>query len=206
MKIAALFVASDGPYTNQIDIDAWDECRDARKYNGPYPVIAHPPCQRWGKYYAGSPLVIARTGHRFKKGDDNGCFESALKSVRTYGGVLEHPASSFAFNYYGLPIPDKQEQWTAFDEHGGASIYVEQGNYGHRIRKPTWLYAISTYLPEVDRTVKPLNIPKSAILKVGEKEAYRRGELAYCPKPERIHTPQQFLELLKHIAQGLGPC
>lgn len=47
--IAALFVESDGVYQNIDGIECWDVKRDARKYKGPYPVIAHPPCQKWGK-------------------------------------------------------------------------------------------------------------------------------------------------------------
>jgi hypothetical protein len=67
-------------------------CRDAsRLYAGPHPVVAHPPCQRWGKLWAGQPLWIKRTGIRKIKGDDDGCFASALAAVRKWGGILEHP-------------------------------------------------------------------------------------------------------------------
>jgi hypothetical protein len=37
-----------------------------------------PPCQRWGKLWAGQPLWIKRTGIRKIKGDDGGCFATAL--------------------------------------------------------------------------------------------------------------------------------
>ena len=38
--IAALFVQTEGCYLNLEGVDPWDEARDARKYRGPYPVIA----------------------------------------------------------------------------------------------------------------------------------------------------------------------
>ena len=47
--IAALYVARAGTYFNLLDVDPWDEIRDARLYDGPHPVVAHPPCQRWGR-------------------------------------------------------------------------------------------------------------------------------------------------------------
>ena len=72
--VAALFVAAKGSYTGMAGIDAWTADRDARRYDGPFPVVAHPPCQRWGKLWAGQPLHIKRTGERKIKGDDNGCF------------------------------------------------------------------------------------------------------------------------------------
>jgi hypothetical protein len=43
--IAALFVATNGPYFGLPDVDPWDVTRDARTYPGPHPVVAHPPCQ-----------------------------------------------------------------------------------------------------------------------------------------------------------------
>ena len=46
--IAALYVESGGSYYGLDGVDPWDETRDARQYAGPWPAVAHPPCQRWG--------------------------------------------------------------------------------------------------------------------------------------------------------------
>ena len=46
--IAALYVERDGIYYGLPDVDPWDEARDARLYPGPHPVVAHPPCARFG--------------------------------------------------------------------------------------------------------------------------------------------------------------
>jgi hypothetical protein len=146
--IAALFVEPNGAYYGLPDVDPWDEKRDARLYAGPHPVVAHPPCSRWCRL---AGLIEARwhgktvgKGKRkrvasMKRGEDGGCFASALSSVRKWGGVLEHPAYSDAFAHYGLPAP-KPGGWqkTIF---GGWVCHVEQGNYGHPAKKATWLYA-----------------------------------------------------------------
>ena len=95
--VAALFVQENGCYAGLPGVDAWPESRDARLYAGPWPVVAHPPCQRWGKMWFGQPLTVKRTGVRKKKGEDGGCFAAALAAVRKWGGVLEHPASSNAW-------------------------------------------------------------------------------------------------------------
>lgn len=47
--VAALFVEKDGPYSELNQVDVWDIERDARFYNGPFPVVAHPPCERCGR-------------------------------------------------------------------------------------------------------------------------------------------------------------
>ena len=80
--IAALYVATGGCYFDLEGVDPWDEARDARLYAGPHPVVAHPPCQRWGRYWSGGPSARVRQ----KLGDDGGCFASALISVQTWGG------------------------------------------------------------------------------------------------------------------------
>jgi hypothetical protein len=89
-QIAALFVATDGCYFGLPGVDPWDAQRDARNYDGPHPVVAHPPCQLWVNFAA---LNYKRYGGGHNRpGNDHGCFESALRAVRRWGGVLEHPA------------------------------------------------------------------------------------------------------------------
>lgn len=66
--IAALFVQDGGAYFGMSEVDPWPEARDARRYAGPWPVVAHPPCQRWGKLWAGQPLWIKRAGELAFKG------------------------------------------------------------------------------------------------------------------------------------------
>ena len=81
------------------DVDPWDIHRDARLYNGPHPVVAHPPCSTWGQL---ASVNQARWGKMI--GDDEGCFEAALNTVRRFGGVLEHPADSVAWQRF-IPAP-----------------------------------------------------------------------------------------------------
>ena len=147
-------------------VDPWDEPRDARLYAGPYSVVAHPPCQRWGRFWHGCPLKP----HQFKLGSDAGCFASALTAVRNFGGVLEHPADSHAFRYFGLIPPARHQGWQRADTYG-AACYVEQGHYGHAARKPTWLYAVSGDLPELNWSNGSQVIPAYAVERYGYEKA-----------------------------------
>jgi hypothetical protein len=143
VTVAALYVEKDGVYANLPGVEVWAEERDARLYDGPWPVVAHPPCARWSR-------LAGFTEFRFglKRGDDGGCFEHALRAVRAYGGVLEHPAFSKAWDTYGLAEPTWREGWT-YGLDGGASAYIEQGRYGLPVKKATWLYAYGVELPEL---------------------------------------------------------
>lgn len=141
--IAALYVAKGGTYYNIPDVDPWDESRDARLYDGPWAVVAHPPCQRWGRYWSGGPSAKVRRD----KGDDGGCFAAALDAVRMWGGVLEHPEASHAWRAFGLLAPPKDGGWVTAGDWQGWTCCVEQGHYGHRARKATWLYAAHVELP-----------------------------------------------------------
>jgi hypothetical protein len=206
MRVAALFVQTNGCYFGLPDIEPWDERRDARKYPGPYPVIAHPPCQRWGKMWMGSPSYVAKTGIRKKKGDDNGCFHAALNAVREYGGVLEHPWGSHAWAHFGIAKPSRKGGWIKADHHGGYTCCVEQGRYGHRARKPTLLYVAGVGLPELLWGESEPNYPQWAIDKYGIKRVKRRGEIARkgggTDSSPRISTPAAFRDLLISIARN----
>lgn len=136
--ISALYVETDGCYYGMPDVDPWDEARDARLYAGPHPVIAHPPCQRWGAMAA---VNFSRWGGEHNRpGNDNGTFAAAIKAVRTFGGVLEHPAKSRAWDQFQLPKPIGVG-WQS-DISGCWVCEVWQSAYGHRANKATWLYYV----------------------------------------------------------------
>lgn len=144
--IAALYVAKGGCYFGLEGVDPWDEARDARLYAGPWPVVAHPPCERWGRYWHGGPSARVRR----KLGDDDGCFSAALASVNRWGGVLEHPEGSHAWRAFNLVAPPRDGGWVSAGLfHPGHTCCVEQGHYGHRARKATWLYAAHVELPRL---------------------------------------------------------
>lgn len=203
--IAALYVKTGGAYYGMPwAVDPWDEARDARTYAGPWPVVAHPPCQRWGKFWAGQPLHIKRTGERKIKGDDNECFRCGLHSVRTLGGVLEHPRDSYAWDYFGLNKPPRTGGWVKADDFGGWTCCVEQGRYGHYARKPTWLLAYKCWLPVLDWGESPARLDPAVIARMGYKRAQRLGELGSRGGGQnsapRIGTPEPFRRLLLSIA------
>ena len=202
--IAALFVETGGAYFGLPGVDPWDESRDARAYPGPHPVVAHPPCQRWGKLWAGQPLWIKRTGERKTKGDDAGCFASALAAVRAFGGVLEHPWGSHAWPAHNLNTPPRSGGWISADFFGGWTCCVEQGRYGHYARKPTLLYAVGTALPELEWGHSEARLDPAVVARMGLKRAKRLGEVGAkgggTDSTPRIHTPPAFRELLLSIA------
>lgn len=202
--VAALFVATGGVYFNIDGVDAWDITRDARGYAGPYPVVAHPPCERWGRYWGGGPS--ARVKRRL--GDDNGCFVFALEAVRMWGGILEHPEASHAWAHHGLNKPPKSGGWISADTQGGWTCCVEQGHYGHVARKATWLYAIDVDLP-------PLIWGPSAGRRLDEgfhsrEERQRARAAGVKPRKrlstkENLATPIPFRDLLLSIARTARP-
>lgn len=192
MTIAALFVESSGIYGQLADIELWPEGRDARLYAGLFPVVAHPPCARWGRYWWGGPS----SRQRYAKGDDGGCFENALACVRAFGGVLEHPSASSAWDAYGLKKPPRKGCWVPADSLGGFTCCVDQGHYGHRAQKATWLYANVPVLPALIWG-KLLNISVDR----SNRRAVRTGICQRMSKRERTATPKTFAELLVSIAR-----
>jgi hypothetical protein len=202
--IAALYVQADGVYAGLPHVELWPEARDARTYAGPWSVVAHPPCQRWGRYWHGSP----RKPHQYAKGDDAGCFAAALASVRAWGGVLEHPAHSHAWLAHGLPWPAASGGWQR-DTDGGWCCHVEQGHYGHASRKATWLYAVGGDLPELRWGTSGQRIDPSLLERRGYEYARRCGIIGLAGGKRnteiRNATPVAFRDLLISMAMSVQP-
>ena len=177
-SVAALYVEPDGPYAGLDGVEVWDEARDARAYTGPHPVVAHPPCTRWCK-----PATI----HFQRDGNDGGCFAAALESVRDFGGILEHPAYSLAWRWFGLCTPPLSGGWVNADWIGGWTCHVNQGHYGHRAKKPTWLYAHSSKIPS---------------LKWGQSKSAMNHEGLGSGKVRSV-TPVPFRDLLLSMARSV---
>lgn len=197
MTIAALYVQADGCYANLAGVDPWPEARDARLYAGPWPVVAHPECKRWGRFWHGSPSKP----HQFKLGDDGGQFAAALASVRQWGGILEHPEGSQAWAAYGLAAPPREGGWIRADwpAHDGWTCCVEQGAYGHKGRKATWLYGCAVNLPELAWGSAPGDFRRP--VDSANPKARVRGEVERMSKRQRSATPIPFRDLLLSIAR-----
>jgi hypothetical protein len=82
--VAALWVRADSLYFQIPGVECFDLSRDAYSYDGPHPVIAHPPCGPWGRYRAVSA-------------QDAFAGIWAMHLVDRFGGVVEQPASSRLF-------------------------------------------------------------------------------------------------------------
>lgn len=175
-------------YWNLEGVDPWDEERDARLYAGPWPVVAHPPCERWGRYWGGGPSARVKR----IKGDDAGCFAAALEAVRKWGGVLEHPEASHAWRAFGLPIPTRREGWITGNRlrpHDGWTCCVEQGHYGHRARKATWLYAFGCELPALGLGPGPRRTARRGIPLQGRERRRSRRRSTASPAPQHRGEP-----------------
>lgn len=202
--IAALYVETDGCYFGRPAIDAWDVSRDARLYAGPHPVIAHPPCQRWGRMATGGPSAPGR----YLVGDDGGCFRAALAAVRRFGGVIEHPCDSKAWKHFGLAHPKRHAGWQSADHLGGWTCYVEQGHYGHMSRKPTWPYVFGVrrdLLPELNWSKGEQRLHPVALARYGYAKARRIGMTAMVGGKDKTRirnaTPPEFRDVLIGIAR-----
>lgn len=179
MKVAALFVDPASPYHFMEDVECWGEESDARTYLGNFPVVAHPPCERWGKFF-----WRGKRGARATLGDDQGCFLSALVDVERCGGVLEHPEGSAAWPRYGLVSPEPFK-WVR--SRAGWVASVDQALYGHRAIKRTWVYYVG-----------PRPSPKHLNL---DRAMFSSLPVEHMGHEERRLTPPKFAEALVRMAR-----
>lgn len=174
-----------------MDADVWDADRDAMKWRGGTPVVAHPPCRAWGRL------------RRFAK-PQPGELELArfaVAQVRRYGGVLEHPECSTLWPDQGLPAPGKR------DEYGGWTLPVHQYWWGHRAQKKTLLYIVGC--EPCDLPAMPLQLGTSeCVIRLDKRRAdgthIRKGDSDWkqpLGPAEREATPPDFAVWLLELAR-----
>lgn len=193
MKVAALYIdPKRGPYASMPDVDPWGVERDATRYEGPWPVVAHPPCAAWGRY--------AHRAH-----DDGRTGPIAVAQVRRFSGVLEHPRDSRLWRECGLPLPG----WLP-DAWGGWTVEVFQRDWGHRADKPTWLYVVgcsAADLPPMPPSQPPRDAwtPSRRVLDPARLSSARprgaRGIVECMSKTQRHLTPPAFAAWLVDLAR-----
>lgn len=115
MQVAILCADTISNYFKIPDLDIYTIERPAELFDGPGPVIAHPPCAQWSRMHAFA---------NFSKDDlDTAAF--CVDMVKEYGGLLEQPAGSSLFKYFGLKV----------------TYSVDQSWWGFPARKRTYLYS-----------------------------------------------------------------
>jgi len=179
--VAALFVRPDSVYKRMLRVDAWDAERDARKFPGGIPVVAHPPCRAWGRL---RQFALPRD-------DEKDLARFAVAMVRGHGGVLEHPAESTLWADQMLPLPGR-----APDAYGGWTMVIQQFHFGHRAEKRTWLYIVGVHPDKIPLLPHREGSPSHC---VRPSKSYPR--LPSRSKAEREQTPTRLANWLVQLAE-----
>lgn len=169
--VAVLFARADSVYKTLDGCDVYDEARDARTYDGPWPVVAHPPCRAWGNF-----AMFAKP-----RPDERNLARLAVALVREFGGVLEHPAGSKLWDAQRLPAIGQRDAW------GGHTLVIDQHWWGHRAQKRTRLYIVGCSgadLPEF-----PLKLGRAEFVVGDVGRATSGDDRPEISKAEREHTP-----------------
>lgn len=190
-RIAALYVDPRGPYPKLVDVDCWDQTRDARLYDGPDPVVAHPPCGPWGN------LRHMRVPNRARRAQDEDCGPRAIEQVQRWGGVLEQPKGSRLFAHCGV---DERELYT-----------IEQVQWGHVARKKTWLYVVGISPRDMCDAILPWTRERRAPTHwvSGGRLHVRKGSggvvppgIKVCSAQQRRRTPPALAEWLVSLGRA----
>lgn len=189
--VAVLFARADSYYKTLPQCDVYDMARDARTYDGPWPVVAHPPCRGWGQLkHMASP-----------RPDERNLARLAVALVREFGGVLEHPAKSSLWLAQQLPKPGKVDQF------GGWTLPIIQFHWGHKAEKKTWLYIVGVDQRDIPDIPIKLGEPTHVIASSTMRQ--KRGHPSFRPevtKAEREHTPPELCTWLVELARRCRPC
>lgn len=179
MTVAVLFARADSHYKALAGVDVWDAERDARRWPGGCPVVAHPPCRAWGRL-----RTFARP-----RPDEMNLARLAVALVREFGGVLEHPAGSTLWPAQKLPRPGER------DQYGGWTLAAPQKWWGHKAEKATWFYVVGCEPGDIPPL--PYVMGEAAYVVQSRK---RHDYRPHITKAEREHTPQALAAWLVELA------
>lgn len=179
-EVAVLFARRDSIYKRMCGVTVFDKDRDARTWPGGTPIVAHPPCRAWARLVG---LAKPEPGEEL-----NAVW--AVRMVRTYGGVLEHPALSRLWLCCEMALPGR------VDEYGGWTHVIHQRNFGHKADKATWLYICGASPAQIPHTPLTLDYATHTI---STNSRYKtRPEVS---KAERERTPPALAEWLVATAR-----
>lgn len=177
--VAVLFARADSIYKQLPQCDVYDIERDARTYDGPYPVVAHPPCRAWGRLRAfANP-----------RPDERNLARLAVAFVREFGGVLEHPAGSTLWQAQRLPRPGER------DAFGGWSLVAPQKWWGHKAEKTTWFYVVGCEQGEMPDLPYVMGEATHVV------QSRKHDSRPHITKSEREQTPPELARWLVDLAE-----
>ena len=180
MRVAVLFARTDSVYKQIDGVDVWDAERDAMNWPGGYPVVAHPPCRAWGRLRH----FATRT-----RPDEKGLALFAVDMVRSFGGVLEHPAGSTLWQAASLPRPGCR------DECDGWTLAVPQKWFGHKAEKASWFYIVGCAPADIPDIPYVLGDATHVV-----QSRKRHDHRPHISKAEREHTPPALARWLVDLA------
>lgn len=178
--VAVLFARADSVYKQLPGTDVYDMERDARIYDGPHPVVAHPPCRAWGRLRSfANP-----------RPDERNLARLAVAMVREFGGVLEHPAGSTLWPAQRLPRPGER------DAFGGWTLAAPQMWWGHKAEKATWFYVVGCEPGDMP------DLPYSMAEATHVVQSHKRQDCRpHITKAEREQTPEALAIWLVELAR-----
>ena len=182
--VAILYARQDSIYKTMPGCDVWDIDRDARRWPGGCPVVAHPPCRLFGH------LAHAATQAR---PDEKRYAYQCIHHIRRNGGVLEHPKASKLWCEMKLPEP-----YAGADPWGGFTLQIDQIHFGHPAIKASRLYVCG---------VDPEHLPCVPIRGCAPSHSVQggRGKPTGLTHAARERTPPAFAEWLVALARLCKP-
>lgn len=184
--VSVLFCCDQSPYKVFAGVDVWDKKRDARRFAGTGPIIAHPPCRLWGNL---------RTVATKAPPEEKELGPWAVEQVRRCGGVLEHPEGSILFEHCNCGTLGNPDKW------GGWILKLDQYHWGHPAAKPTKLYIVGCAVKDVPACPNREGTPDRCI---SQGHGVRIGHPLFKSRVtqyEREATPPEFAKWLVELAR-----